>query len=213
MSNYKYISGQISNPLINKFTTGGPLKTFDINNAVSLTQYWDDFVAKNSTPFTVAPEAPIDENELAKRQAWAESVGNDRAVSHTGAKGRYQIMPGTLREYQAKTKDYGDIFNPEYNRRVRDWEFSRYKNSETVNMGNPTDSVKMGRRLAAYNYGLSNVNKTLTKLNKEGINTTTNFDWLNHFPKETRDYVNFVLRGKDTGARRTNEAYKNRKNK
>jgi hypothetical protein len=33
-------------------------------------------------------------------------------------------------------------------------------------MGNPTDSVKMGRRLAAYNYGLTNVNRTLTRLNK-----------------------------------------------
>lgn len=166
MNNYKYISGQTSNPLIDKFTTGGPIKTFDINNPVSPTQYWDEYVAENSVPFIIVHEAPIDEKELVKRQAWAESVGNDRAVSHKGAMGRYQIIPGTLREYQAKTKDYGDIFDPKYNRRVRDWEFNRYKNTETVNMGNPTDSVKMGRRLAAYNYGLTNVNKTLTRLNK-----------------------------------------------
>ena len=213
MSNYKYITGGIVNPLINKFITGGPITTFDINNPASLTQYWDDYIAKNSVPFTVAPEAPIDENEIVKRQAWAESAGNDKARSPKGAKGRYQIIPSTLREYQAKTKNYGNIFDPKYNRRVRDWEFNRYKNTETVNMGNPTDSVKMGRRLAAYNYGLTNVNRLISELNKKGINTTTNFDWLDHFPKETRDYVNFVLRGKDTGAHRTNEAYKNRKNK
>ena len=199
--------------VLTKFEIGGPIKTFDINTPITLTQYWDEYIAEHSVPFTVVPEAPIDENELVKRQAWAESAGNDKARSPKGAKGRYQIIPSTLREYQAKTKDYGNIYDPKYNRRVRDWEFNRYKNTETVNMGNPTDSVKMGRRLAAYNYGLTNVNRTLTKLNKEGINTTTNFDWLNYFPKETRDYVNFVLRGKDTGAHRTNAAYENRKNK
>jgi hypothetical protein len=37
MSNYKYISGGIVNPLINKFITGGPITTFDINNPASLT--------------------------------------------------------------------------------------------------------------------------------------------------------------------------------
>ena len=82
-----------------KFEIGGPIKTFDINTPITLTQYWDDYIAKSSIPFTVVPEAPIDENELVKRQAWAESVGNDRAVSHMGAKGRYQIMPVALREY------------------------------------------------------------------------------------------------------------------
>jgi hypothetical protein len=37
MNNYKYISGQTSNPLIDKFITGGPIKTFDINTPVTLT--------------------------------------------------------------------------------------------------------------------------------------------------------------------------------
>lgn len=210
MNNYKYISGQTSNPLIDKFITGGHIKTFDINSPVTLTQYWDEYMSENSMPFTVVPETPIDENELVKRQAWAESAGNDRAKSPMGAKGKYQIIPSTLRDYQQKTKDYGDIYDPKYNRRVRDWEFNRYKNTETVNMGNPTDSVKMGRRLAAYNYGLTNTRQTLDRADSLGIDINKSFDWLSEFPKETRDYVNFVLRGKDTGAHRTNKAYKNR---
>lgn len=210
MSNYKYISGQTSNLLIDKFTTGGPLKTFDINNSVSPTQYWDAYADQNNKPFTVVPEAPIDENELVKRQAWAESAGNDRAGSHKGAKGRYQIMPKTLTEYQKATGDIGNIYNPIYNRRVRDWEFNRYKNSDQVNRGEPTDSVKMGRRLAIYNYGYGNTRKALNRADSLGIDTDTSFDWLQEFPKETQDYVNFVLRGKDTGGHRTNEAYKNR---
>lgn len=196
---------------INKFTTGGPVKTFDVNNPISPTQYWEDFITENSIPFSMVPEAAIDENELIKRQAWAESAGNDRAGSNKGAKGRYQIMPDTLSEYQKVTGDIGDIYDPIYNRRVRDWEFNRYKNSDQVNRGEPTDSVKMGRRLAIYNYGYGNVKKALNKADSLGTDIDTSFDWLHFLPQETQDYVNFILRNKDTGSHRTNSAYKNRK--
>ena len=175
-----------------------------------LTEWFDTYVDSN-TKFSVVPEAPIDENELVKRQAWAESAGNDKAGSHKGAKGRYQIMPNTLLEYQKATGDIGDIYDPVYNRRVRDWEFNRYKNSGQVNRGEPTDSVKMGRRLAIYNYGYGNTRKALNRADSLGIDTDSSFDWLQEFPKETQDYVNFILRGKNTGAHRTNSAYKNRK--
>lgn len=195
---------------IGKFTTGGPVQTFDLNESPSVTQYWDAYAAQNNKPFTVVPEAPIDENELVKRQAWAESAGNDSAGSHKGAKGRYQIMPKTLIEYQKATGDIGNIYNPVYNRRVRDWEFNRYKNSDQVNRGEPTDSVKMGRRLAIYNYGYGNTRKALNRSDSLGIDTDTSFDWLQEFPQETQDYVNFVLRGKDTGGHRTQAAYENR---
>lgn len=196
---------------LNRYTTGGPVKTFDVNNPISPTQYWEDFIAENSVPFSIAPEAVIDENELVRRQAWAESAGNDRAGSHKGAKGRYQIMPDTLSEYQKATGDIGDIYDPIYNRRVRDWEFNRYKNSDQVNRGEPTDSVKMGRRLAIYNYGYGNVRKALNKADSLGADTDNSFEWLQYLPQETQDYVNFILRNKDTGAHRTNDAYKNRK--
>ena len=194
----------------NSFATGGPTENNKGTQIPGLTEWFDTYV-DNNTKFSTVPEAPIDENELVKRQAWAESAGNDRAGSHKGAKGRYQIMPGTLTEYQKATGDVGDIYNPVYNRRVRDWEFNRYKNSDQVNRGEPTDSVKMGRRLAIYNYGYGNTRKALNRADSLGIDTDTSFDWLQEFPKETQDYVNFILRGKNTGAHRTNSAYKNRK--
>ena len=189
----------------------GPLKEFENKPFTPPTYPWNTYITTFQNPYVTTTKPPIDEEELANRQAWAESAGNDRAVSHRGAKGRYQIMPGTLKEYQLKTKDKGDLYDPEYNKRVRDWEFNRYKNSETVNMGNPTDSVKMGRRLAAYNYGLSNLRRVIKKANALGIDTNNSFAWLSVLPKETRDYINFTLRGQDTGAHRTNEAYKTRK--
>lgn len=207
LSNFGYKNGG----KLNRYTTGGPVKTFDVNNPISPTQYWEDFIAENSVPFSIAPEAAIDEKELVRRQAWAESAGNDRAGSHKGAKGRYQIMPDTLSEYQKATGDIGDIYDPVYNRRVRDWEFNRYKNSDQVNRGEPTDSVKMGRRLAIYNYGYGNVRKALNKADSLGADTDNSFEWLQYLPQETQDYVNFILRNKDTGAHRTNNAYKNRK--
>lgn len=195
---------------LNLFETGGPTENNKGIQIPGLTEWFDTYV-DNNTKFSTVPEAPIDENELVKRQAWAESAGNDRAGSHKGAKGRYQIMPDTLAEYQKVTGDIGDIYDPVYNRRVRDWEFNRYKNSDQVNRGEPTDSVKMGRRLAIYNYGYGNTRKALNRADSLGINTDTSFDWLQEFPKETQDYVNFILRGKNTSAHRTNSAYKNRK--
>lgn len=177
---------------------------------LGITEYYDTYKDKVS-PVKVVPDVPIDENELVKRQAWAESAGNDRAGSSKGAKGRYQIMPNTLSEYQRATRDIGNIYDPVYNRRVRDWEFNRYKNSDQVNRGEPSDSVKMARRLAIYNYGYGNTRKALNKADSLGLDTDNSFDWLQVFPQETEDYINFILRNKDTGAHRTNEAYRNRK--
>lgn len=194
---------------MNKFSTGGSIENNQEPQIPGLTEWFDTYV--DNYRYFIVPEAPIDENELVKRQAWAESAGNDRAGSHKGAKGRYQIMPDTLNEYQKATGDIGDIYDPVYNRRVRDWEFSRYKNSDQVNRGEPTDSVKMGRRLAIYNYGYGNVKKALNKADSLGTDIDTSFDWLHYLPQETQDYVNFILRNKDTGSHRTNSAYKNRK--
>ena len=196
----------------NKFALGGDKNDskWDIKNTISPTQYWEEYL-KSTDKRGISPEYPINENEIVRRQAWAESAGNDKAESYRGAKGRYQIMPNTLEEYQKATGDIGDIYDPVYNRRVRDWEFNRYKNSDQVNRGEPTDSVKMGRRLAVYNYGYGNVKKALNRADSLGTETDNSFDWLKHLPKETQDYVNFILRNKDTGAHRTNNAYKNRK--
>lgn len=213
---YNKTYNKASGGKINKFKSNRILDGTEEEQTLSglpipgLTEWFDTYMV-NSTKFSAVPEAPIDEDELAKRQAWAESAGNDKAGSHKGAKGRYQIMPNTLTEYQTVTRDIGDIYDPVYNRRVRDWEFNRYKDSDQVNRGEPTDSVKMGRRLAIYNYGYGNTRKALNRADSLGIDTDNSFDWLQEFPKETQDYVNFILRGKNTGSHRTNSAYKNRK--
>ena len=45
----------------------------------------------NTHPYPTS--GPVDLDELKRRQAWAESNNNPKAVSGAGAVGTYQIMP------------------------------------------------------------------------------------------------------------------------
>lgn len=188
--------------------SGFPFKPVDgIDLSLNAYDAYKQKALRNSQ-VTVVPEAPIDNNEIVRRQAWAESAGNDKAKSGRGARGRYQIMPATLTEYQKVTGDKGNIDDPVYNRKVRDYEFNRYDNTYQVNRGNPTDSVKMARKLAIYNYGFGNTRKALNRADSLGIDIDSTFNWLDELPKETQDYVNFILRNKYTGGHRTNREYR-----
>ena len=152
---------------------------------------------------------PVDLDELKRRQAWAESNNNPKAVSGAGAVGTYQIMPSVKKEYVKRTGHKGRLTDPAYNEQVRDWYFNeRIPEHYFVNAGNPTDSIRVAKQLAAYNAGPNSVMNKLVKAKKEGVDIYKTFDWLPYIPKETRDYVEFILRNKDTGGNRTNTAYK-----
>lgn len=153
----------------------------------------------------------INENDIKNRQAWAESAGNNNAVSHRGAVGKFQIMPITLEGYQNATGDIGDLLDPVYNEKVRDWSFNKFNNSDLVNKGNPNDLIKMARKLAIYNWGFGNTRDAINTARKEGIDVDHGIEWMEILPKETRDYINFILFNQDTGSHRNNKAYNNRK--
>lgn len=63
------------------------------------------------------------------------------------------------------------------------------------------------KALAAYNYGRANTIKALNKAKRDGKDIYQSLDWLEHFPKETEDYVNFILNGKDINQHKNNETY------
>lgn len=109
---------------------------------------------------------PIDYNEIRNRQAWAESAGDDRAISPAGAMGKFQIMPNTLNAYQEKVGTKGDINDPDYNGQVRDWQVNNLLKSNTIIGGNPSDSVMVGKMLAAYNWGQGRLGNALEKAKK-----------------------------------------------
>lgn len=135
---------------------------------------------------------------LRNRQMYAESTGNPRAKSHAGAQGLFQIMPDTLKWYQGKTNDYGDVNDPVYNERVRDWLMNWIFDRPILKRDDIDDMEKQRLAYAAYNGGYGTVSKAYNKYGS---------DWINHVPKESRDYALFIVDGMDTGGGRTNKAY------
>ena len=151
---------------------------------------------------------PIDKVEIARRQRYVESTFRDRDVNKkTGAAGAYQIMPVTQKQFEERKKRKGNILDYKYNKEVRDYMMDWL--SERPYLQAPTDSVAMGKQLAAYNYGPNNVKKKLEKAKAEGVDIDDSWDWLSYMPEETRNDVNFILRNKDIRGK-TNEDYQKR---
>ena len=154
------------------------------------------------------PEAPLNYDEIKRRQEFMESEFNSKAYNkYSGAKGRFQIRENALQDYINAGGEKGDLFNSNYNEKVRDWIMENLSKSSMVVAGNPTDSVKMAKQLAAYNWGRGNLSKFLQKQKAAGIDIYTNMGWINSLPKETRDYVNFSLRNQDINSAKNNERY------
>lgn len=113
-----------------------------------------------------------------------ESRFNPYAVSHAGASGLMQLMPGTA-EWIAETLGIDnfnfneDIFNPEVNINMGTWYISRLLNNH----------YDISVALAAYNAGSGNVANWLSDSNFSNDGLT-----LDYIPfGETRRYVSVVL--------------------
>ena len=184
----------------------------DINDyQVSLDNYskYKDSPAFTTEDLNIRP-APINYDELALRQRYAESTFNNEAVSPKGATGAYGIMPQTHKWYVDETGDNGDLRNPEYNKGIRDWLIDKNLKSD-IHSPMDTDSVRVGKSLVQYNFGTGNTRRKLKELEAMGIDTHNSFEWLDYFPKEPRDYVNFILRNKDINEHKSEKNYQKAK--
>ncbi len=94
-----------------------------------------------------------------------ESGGNPNAVSHAGAKGLFQFMPGTARDFGI------DPLNPAASADAA----AKYLGQHMAR-----HNGDLAKALACYNWGQGNVQKAI---NKYGDN------WLAHAPEETQNYV------------------------
>lgn len=192
--------GSYNNPIFGYQPLSG------INQSIGRNYSMPDYgaVAYTSYPIYMNEEpagqvvSTFDPVTLRNRQMYAESAGNPRAKSHAGAQGLFQIMPDTLKWYQEQTKDYGDVYDPIYNERVRNW-YMDWINARPLLQREDINEIEKQRiAIASYNRGYNAVKNIYNKYGD---------DWLNHLPKETRDYVNFIVDKVDSEGCRTNKAY------
>ena len=118
-----------------------------------------------------------------------ESQFAQNAVSHAGARGLMQLMPGTAREQAGRVGlafDAGALMSePGYNLKIGDSFFGRM-------MSYYGGSYPLA--VAAYNAGPGNVNKWLRANGDPRTGSIDWIDWLERIPiPETRNYVQRVL--------------------
>jgi soluble lytic murein transglycosylase len=117
-----------------------------------------------------------------------ESQFADNAISHAGASGLMQLMPGTAREQAGKLgmayMSASLINDPGYNIRLGDAYFQRMYNSY--------GSYPLAA--AAYNAGPGNVNKWLRQNGDPRTGAISWIDWIERIPFfETKNYVQRVI--------------------
>ena len=135
----------------------------------------------------------------ALKQRYAESSFNDRAVSKAGAQGAWQIMPITLKDYLGRGRGKaGDLNDPEYNRKVRDWVMGIIpRDLQEFWSEDDSDRAKLAKLYAAYNWGAGNLRGFLRKKQKAGVDISNPDNWVDDLNPETRRYVKYLAFDED----------------
>ena len=205
-----------SDPNIEAFLGGKQKHEFSGEEDTGILDSILNIFKREETPKDTRKTAgPVDLDEIRIRQAWAESRYDDNAKSRAGARGRFQIMPAVQADYIKAGGKNGNLHNAKYNTQVRDWYMDNLSGRTWVTKGNATDSVKMGKQLAAYNAGPTKVLNALQKAKNDGVDIYDSFDWVStkYLKPETVDYVNWILRNKTTGSHRNDTVYQENKHK
>lgn len=152
-------------------------------------------------------EAPIDYDELKLRQRFIESGFDDNKISSAGAIGRFQIMPSTWNEYTSITGNSGNLNNPEYNERVRDY-YVEKRIPQMLKRNPASDSSRAAQIFGAYVQGAGAMNKDLDTLEKRGIDVNNSVNWVDSLKKNVvKNYINFIVRNKDIDKYINNQEY------
>lgn len=149
------------------------------------------------------------DEQLSLRQRYAESTFNDKALNRwSKAAGAYQIMPHIHKAYVKATGNKGDLYDLEYNTAIRNWLMDDINKNAHIKDSRNSNRNRLIKTYAAYNWGSGNLGTLLRQLEKEGIDTFNSYDWVNRLPKETKDYVNFIIHGDNINDIKNNEKYK-----
>jgi hypothetical protein len=161
---------------------------------------------------------PLNLEELKLRQAYAESAFDSNAKSSKDAVGLFQIRENLLTDYNtAHGTNYTleDLYDDKLNMSIRDWKMDKNLASDWATRNNAPDSVVYAKSLGGYNMGNQNFLDHLGKAKAAGVDIYNSMDWISEkwLPKETVDYINFILRNKNNSLSRNNSAYELNKKK
>lgn len=146
------------------------------------------------------------------KQMYVESGFKKNAVSKAGARGLFQIMPITEKDYITRGKGKsGDIFDEAHNESIRDYVFSVIpKDLGKYWSEDDSDENKLAKLYAAYNWGVGNLRSYLRKKSEAGVDISDPENWVGGLNPETRNYVTFLAMDKDVdGTALTNSAFEN----
>ena len=215
---YNYVEIQEDTPEIDTTLIKGYAPDFQLNTTQIVEQQPAADPKAEVIPIPLKdnkPEdKPVDTKELKYRQAFAESTFRPNVKSSAGAVGLFGIMPIAEQEYirLSGDKSGGDLSDPKYNEKIRDYLYKQWYKSADVQEEGLSDEQKHARTAAIYNRGIGNFKKAMAAAKKAGVDTTNTYDWLKYMPKETQNYVNFIVRGLDVpGTQLTAEEYTKQK--
>ena len=132
------------------------------------------------------------QNDILRRQAFAESSFNPKAESPAGAQGLTQFTPTTVKELQRLgfiNEDF-DIFDPKQAVEAQRAYMTYIQNKPYIAKG--SEEVQLAKALYAYNRGPSGALRNLTKL-KGQYDIYNSLDWLEGINEESRGYIQKVL--------------------
>ena len=211
---------ETGNPLLRQtapvYAQGGPKSKGRMESPQGVDEYSPDFVGpvlpKSAYNGPEVPygfyDAPIDWERKKALQHYNESSFKANQVSPAGAMGPYQIMPKNWETYSKKLGLTGTAQDYNNSEAVRDRMMEELLQAKWVNKGFPSDSVRAAKALMAYNWGSGNATKFLENMKNQGVEIYHSMDWIDKIPsKETRNYVNYILRERDIPGGKTIEAF------
>jgi len=148
---------------------------------------------------------PFSLEEMEARQQYAETRFKRGKVSPAGARGAYQFVPRTWHAMQTKYGLKGNIENYNDNKEARDLHFDELYHNDLIRFANEPSRIAL--TYAAYNMGIGNLKSFIEKEQSKGVDVYNTWDWINDLNPETKNYVNFIVRGVDGKGDLTNSAF------
>jgi len=143
--------------------------------------------ASVNNSFTITPQ-------LLYKQAFVESSLDPNAKNSKGYMGLGQIGEGLIKDYKKANKvDAVDPFDPKQNHDIQAWSMNELFNSSFIDKPGSTMENRLLKTLAAYNWGRGNVLDLLEVEKTKGADIYKSTEWMQHLPKETKEYIQMIV--------------------